>query len=288
MQTIQNEALTVTINSKGAELDSIYHRQHRLEYLWNADPAYWAKKSPVLFPIIGALKEGSYLYRNKSYQLGRHGFARESQFTATEQAADAVTFSLESDGHTLQQFPFHFRLGIRYALTGSSLGVTYSVENTGEDDMYFSVGGHPAFKVPLDGTDYNQYYLEFDKPENAGRWPLADGGLIGAAPLPFLQNSTRLPLTRELFYEDALVFKHLASGKLSLKSAAGPHGVEMDFTGFPYLGIWAAKNADFVCLEPWCGIADSVQASGQLPEKEGINHLAAGGSFSRTWTVRMF
>ena len=289
MQTIYNEVLAVTVNPKGAELNSIFHKQHKLEYLWGADPAYWAKKSPVLFPIVGALKDNTYFFKDNPYQLSRHGFARESTFTVSEQTQDAVTFSLISDGHTLTVYPFHFEFRLHYALTGSTLNVTYEVKNLTGDDMYFSVGGHPAFKVPLaEGTTYDQYYLEFNQPENAARWLIAADGRIKDTPEPLLHASNQLPLSKRLFYEDAVVFKHLSSNRVSLRSDGTSHGLEMDFSGFPYLGIWAAKDADFVCLEPWCGIADSIHTNQQLIDKEGINHLPAHETFSRTWTVTLF
>ncbi|MBE7174468.1 MAG: aldose 1-epimerase family protein [Williamsia sp.] len=289
MQTIYNDVLTVTINPKGAELSSIYHKQHELEYLWSADPAYWAKKSPVLFPIVGALKDNTFFFNDKPYELSRHGFARESTFTVSEQSQDAIAFTLTSDGHTLTIYPFHFEFSLHYALAGEQLQVTYGVKNLTGDDMYFSVGGHPAFKVPLaEGTDYTDYYLEFNQPENVARWPIAPDGRIEAAPVPMLNNTNKLPLTKELFWEDALVFKHLASNKVALKSDKTEHGLEMDFSGFPYLGIWAAKGADFVCLEPWCGIADSVNTNQQLIDKEGINRLAAHETFTRTWSLNFF
>lgn len=289
MQTIYNDVLTVTINPKGAELSSLFHKQHELEYLWNADPVYWAKKSPVLFPIVGALKDNTYFFKDKPYELGRHGFARESTFTVSGQSQDAITLTLTGDGHTLTVYPFLFEFSLHYALAENRLSVTYEVKNLTGEEMYFSVGGHPAFKVPLvKETDYTQYYLEFEQPENAGRWPIAPDGRIAEPPVPLLNNTKRLPLTKELFYEDALVFKQLASSKVSLKSDKTAHGLQMDFSGFPYLGIWAARNADFVCLEPWCGIADSVHTDQQLVNKEGINLLAPHETFTRTWSLTLF
>ncbi len=289
MQTIYNDFLTVTINSKGAELSSIFHKEYGLEYMWSGDPAFWAKKSPVLFPIVGALKENKYFYKDIPYELGRHGFARDRAFTESEQSQDAITFRLVSDEKTLEQYPFYFEFAIRYALHRNGLSVTYTVTNTGDEDMYFSVGGHPAFKVPLEeGTTYDQYYLEFSEPEQASRWPISPDGLIENAPVPLLQQTTKLPLTKELFSKDALVLKHLESDKVALRSHQTVHGLEMDFNGFPYLGIWAAPGADFVCIEPWCGIADSVDTTQQLPAKEGIHRLEGKASFDRTWTLSLF
>jgi len=155
--------------------------------------------------------------------------------------------------------------------------------------MYFSIGGHPAFQVPMiPGNDYNDYFLEFNKIETTGRWPISPEGLIEIKPEPLLLNSQRIPLSKELFLKDAIVFKNLQSDTVKLLSSRSPHGLQFDFPGFPYLGIWAAKHADFVCIEPWCGIADSVNSNQQLKEKEGVNALPAGNSFERSWKVKVF
>jgi galactose mutarotase-like enzyme len=289
MRTIENEYLKIVIKEKGAELESIFNKQTQLEYMWNADPAFWGKKSPVLFPVVGALKNDTYFFENNGYSLSRHGFARESEFIVTEQAGTFITFTLESNKLTRQKFPFEFRFDILYSLEKTKLNVAYRVQNTGSCELYFSVGGHPAFKVPLAaGTDYNDYYLEFNEPEVAGRWPVSEDGLIKANPVPLLNSTKKLPLTKELFYQDALVFKHLQSTKVSLCSDKTSNGLEFDFTGFPYLGIWAAKNADFICIEPWCGIADSISTNQQLTDKEGINRLAPMETFQRVWAVKTF
>ena len=284
--TIQNDYLSVEVQAKGAELMSLYNKKEQLEYMWSGDPAFWGKHSPVLFPIIGELKNNTYYYNNKAYRLSSHGFARDMEFTVVEQTTSSVGFSLLSNADTLQKFPFEFGFDIEYLLQQDWLTVTYKVKNTGNDDMYFSVGGHPAFKVPLvEGTAYDDYYLEFNKTENAGRWPISAEGLIETDAEPFLLNTNKLPLRKELFYRDAIVFKNLRSDTVRLRSSKHDKGIEFNFPGFPYLGVWAAKDADFVCIEPWCGIADPVNSSQQLTEKEGINRLAPQGIFERSWGV---
>lgn len=289
MLSIENKRLKIGINPKGAELQSIFHKEHRLEYLWNGDPAFWGKHSPLLFPIVGTLKEDAYTYGGKNYSLGRHGFAREKVFAVEKQEPEAVTFLLQSNSTTRENFPFAFDLRVTYRLAPNGLQVIYSVKNPSDKDLYFSIGGHPAFKVPLvEGTTYNDYFLEFDEKETAPRWPISKDGLIEKTPAPFLKDTATLPLTKELFAKDALVFKGLSSTEVSLRSAKTKHGLSFDFTGFPYLGIWAAQNADFVCIEPWCGIADSVDTDQQFTGKEGINKLAPKEEFERDWTVSFF
>lgn len=289
MIQLSNDRLQVSIAEKGAELQHIVRTDLKQEYLWNADPAFWAKKSPVLFPIVGGLKNNSYTYKGNTYSLGRHGFARDLEFTVKEQSAHSVTLQLQDTADTRSRYPFAFLFSVTYRLVDTILEVKYHVENPGAEEMFFSVGAHPAFKVPLTGgTKYEDYYLEFNQAENAGRWPLSAEGMVKEAPVPLLENANILPLKKSLFLEDALVFKHLASDVITLKSDVSPRGLRFHFGGFPYMGIWAAPNADFVCIEPWCGIADSVNASGELSEKEGIIKLEAGGVFERQWEVGFF
>lgn len=209
-------------------------------------------------------------------------------FTAMQESETVASFSLSSDEETLKKYPFEFIFNIHYKLEADNLTVTYEVLNPAEVNLYFSVGGHPAFAVPLT-TDsyYEDYYLEFECNESANRWPLS-GNLMSTASVPFLKDEKQVPLTKELFYEDALVLKNLQSQKISLLNHKNKRGIDFNFKGFPYLGIWAAKDAPFVCIEPWCGIADSVAHNQQLESKEGIQCLNAKQSWNRSWSVKCF
>ncbi|WP_217606743.1 aldose 1-epimerase family protein [Chitinophaga sp. GbtcB8] len=289
MLQLSNDKINITIAEHGAELQTLTRKDMPLEYLWNGDAAFWGKKSPVLFPIVGGLHNNSYRYNGETYTLGRHGFARDMVFTVVEQTATSATLRLTDNADTLKVYPFRFQFEVAYALQDAGLTVTYRVKNTGKEKLLFSVGGHPAFRLPLaDGTAYEDYYLYFNKEENAGKWPLSAAGLIERTTQPLLEHTHTLPLKRSLFYQDALVFKDLASDTVTLKSDKTPHGLTFHFKGFPYLGIWAAKNADFVCIEPWCGIADHVDASGRLEEKEGVIELVPDAEFERAWSVELF
>ena len=287
--TLENEHIKVKIRRKGAELYSVLSKETELEYMWSGDPAFWAKTSPVLFPIVGALKNDTYFYDGGSYSLARHGFARDATFEVTDKKQDGVIFTLSSTDSTMEKYPFEFEFQLEYKLVENLLEVTYYVKNEWDDKMYFSVGGHPAFKVPLTvNSKYEDYYLHFDKMETAGRWPVTAEGLIKGEPVSLIENSSTLRLTKALFQEDALVFKYLKSDIVSIKSRVHSHGLDFYFEGFPYLGIWAAKNADFVCIEPWCGIADAVTHDQQLQTKEGIVSLLPKELWSRTWKVRFY
>ena len=287
--TLQNDHLWVTVNKKGAELTSVKSKSTRIEYMWSADPAYWAKTSPILFPVVGTLRNDSFLYLGKFYTLSRHGFARDMVFNLVEQNKECATFQLLSNAITLEKYPFEFSLEVSYKLAKDFLEVSYNVKNTGSDTMYFSIGAHPAFKVPLtDDTKFEDYFLQFSEIENAPRWPIDSLGLIMDKPAALLENTSELKLTHDLFSQDALVFKNLRSDKVSIKSARHEHGLDFYFEGFPYLGIWSYKNADFVCIEPWCGIADSVLHNQSLVEKEGIIELSSSESWTRSWKVRFY
>ena len=289
MVTLENELLKVVVSPAGAELQSIVHKENGLEYLWQGDAAYWGKRSPVLFPIVGGLKDGIYYFKDQVYSVGRHGFARDKNFEVREEEASRAVFTLRSGVDTLLHFPFDFEFSLVYELQGDRVSVSYHVANPDGHTMYFSVGGHPAFNVPLvPGTDYTDYYLLFNKKETAGRWPLSPDGLIEKEPVSLLNDSDHLPLTKELFAADAVVLKNLRSDSVRLLSNKHSHGLQFEFPDFPYLGIWAAKGADFVCIEPWCGIADAVDTDQLLENKEGIVTLESGSSFIRQWAIRLF
>ena len=286
MVGINNDKLAVIINEKGAELQSM--RLNGNEYLWQADAAYWGKHSPVLFPIVGELKNGVYFFKDKNYKLSRHGFARDKTFEAQQLSPTSAVFTLRSSPETLEVYPFHFTFKVAYAIDDEALSCTYHVENIGDSDMYFSVGGHPAFNVPLmKGLQYTDYFLEFNKDEKLVCHLLHKGLVTDNTEQVALFNRT-LQLKQSLFYTDAIVLKHIKSNEIKLYSEKDAHGLKFKFDGFPYFGIWAAVDAPFVCLEPWCGIADNIHHDNQLIRKEGINKLAAGEQRKRSWHVELF
>ncbi|MCW3109557.1 MAG: aldose 1-epimerase family protein, partial [Segetibacter sp.] len=235
MPSISNDTISIKVATMGAELQSIYHKQHKLEYMWSGDPAYWGKHSPVLFPIVGELKNKTYNYKGKQYSLSRHGFAREMEFEVTKQNESTITFSLKSNEETAGKYPFQFVFSVKYALTQNTLQISFIVENTGNETMFFSVGAHPAFKVPLiEGTSFEDYQLVFNEKETTGRWPISSEGLIETEFKPLLQNENTLQLKKELFAADAIVLKDLRSTSISITSPKTEHGLKVNFNGFPY------------------------------------------------------
>jgi galactose mutarotase-like enzyme len=289
MFTIENTQLKVTIKTKGAELDSLVNKETGIDYLWDGNPKFWPKKSPILFPIVGTLKNNTYYFNNKPFHLTRHGFARDYDFELTSQTSDSLTMTLKSSDKTLAVYPFQFKLDILYTITANKLEVKYVVHNEGNDNMYFSIGGHPAFKLPLEKhLSYNDYYIEFAQIEDAKRWVISPEGLIEPSTFPFITNNNRLDLSKDLFSNDAVFFKYLNSESVTLKTKHSPHGLQLNFPRFPFLAFWAAPNADFVCIEPWCGIADSTNTDQQFINKEGINLLTPAQQFERAWSVEVY
>jgi galactose mutarotase-like enzyme len=288
MIELHNELLTVTIDPKGAELQMLCRKDNSLNYLWKGDPLFWGKHSPILFPIVGSLKGNTYFFDGKPYTLPRHGFARDKTFLIADITPDKVVFALTEDESTLSVYPFPFLLRIHYILGGTGLEVRYDVHNPGKSPLYFSIGGHPAFAVPLvDGTDYEDYTLTFSQTETAARRVLADG-LLSTEATPFLRNESVVPLNHALFAADAIVLNGLRSDSVTLGSAKTPHGLKFRIQDWPDLGIWAAPNAPFVCIEPWQGHADDVDSNQQLMQKPGIVALDAGQTWSRAWRVELF
>lgn len=259
--------------------------------MWSGDPAYWGKFSPVLFPIVGELKDNTYQYNGHSYTLPRHGFARDRNFQVEKISDHAAVFTLEDDAASRAVYPFPFRLQLHYTLIENQVKVEYVVTNTGTGELLYSVGAHPAFAVPLlindRPTEYEDYSLVFNVSEELTRWKIA-GGLITNNQETIVLDQHRLPLKKDLFREDALVLKGLPDNSMRLVCNKHPHGILFSWEDFPYIGIWAAKNAPFVCLEPWDGIADHVNHDQQLSTKEGIRTLPPGESSSRYWQVECF
>ena len=283
---IENDFLSITVKHAGAELCNLFNKQTSIEYLWQGGNA-WPKHAPVLFPIVGQLKENKYVYNGKTYTLERHGFARTKDFTVHSTTHDKVVLVLNDDEETFIHYPFRFNLFITYELKQNILLVSYEINNKSNGDMYFSLGAHPAFNVPLLAQEYySDYHLEFNKHETAQRW-LLQNGLIDK-PVDFLADENILPLSHSLFKEDALVFKGLISEIISLRCKRSEHGLHFRMKDYTYLGVWAAKNANFVCIEPWHGIADNVHATGELKNKEGIIRLSENENFCCNYSIETF
>lgn len=288
MIILENDYIKVDLLAKGAELQRLFSKETNIEYLWNANPNYWAKHSPVLFPIVGALKNDSFTYKDKNYALPRHGFARDHVFNVEQPSATEAIFTLTQSEDTLKIYPFYFELKLKYQLIERKLNLTYEVINTGTDELLFSLGAHPAFAVPnTPNTVYEDYYLAFNADAKLTYWKL-DNGLVDDETESIELGGHKLNLKHDLFYNDALVFKTLQSNCISLLNTKNDYGLHFHFEDFPFFGIWAAPDAPFLCLEPWCGVADGVNHDQNLEHKEGIVKLNAGENWERFWEVECF
>ena len=291
MIIIENDHLYVAIHPKGAELQELRNKHTGINHLWSGDPNYWGKFSPILFPIVGTLKDNTYMYNGYEYTLPRHGFARDRTFIAEQLSPVAATFTLKDDAETRINYPFPFKLEVHYQLDDDQLTCRYTVSNTGESDLLFSLGAHPAFAVPMEmegmSAGYEDHFLVFDRSSQLLRYKL-NHGLISETTAVVELEQGRLPLSSSLFNADALVMKGLPDTEIRIESNMHTHGLSFRWEGFPFFGIWAAPGAHFVCLEPWCGIADSVSHNKELAEKEGVERLPPGDMWTRHWIVKPF
>jgi galactose mutarotase-like enzyme len=279
--TIKNSNLTAVIKHFGAELCSLKDNSNT-EYIWGGNPEFWGKHSPILFPIVGTLKNSSYHNNGKDYQLSRHGFAREMNFELVDQQENSATFSLTSSDETKEKYPFDFELHLIYTLENTSLKIEYKVFNKGESKMPFSIGAHPAFDLPV---DFENYSLEFEREEPLEFYLLEDG-LISNSTEQIQLDKKQLHLNHKLFENDALVFKKLQSKSITILENLKPL-LKVSYEDFPNLGIWTPPNAPFICIEPWFGYSDTVDTFGNLFEKEGIQVLDKNATFNSAFSIEI-
>ncbi|EAC3045324.1 aldose 1-epimerase family protein [Listeria monocytogenes] len=287
MIKLENEVLLVEMKTSGAELTRIFHKDTGLEYLWNADSKFWGRHSPVLFPTVGRLVEDTYLVDGKPYHLGQHGFARDRDFQVVEQTEKSVRFELDADEDSLAVYPYKFKLSIIYTIEKNTVAVSYEVENTDNKRIYFSIGAHPAFNLPLtDGTTFEDYYLDFGTEENLETLCLEGPYRSGEIKKVVDEAARYLPLNYDLFKNDALIFEALKQKEMTIKSDKTPHFVKVSFPEFPFVGVWTAKaGTPFLCIEPWYGIADGAGESVELRDKAGIEHLEPEAVFASEYEI---
>ncbi len=290
MYTLENNKLKIAVKKIGAELCKISSVQNINEFMWNADPTVWVNYAPNLFPIIGALKNDRYFFDGKEYNLVKHGFIRHNKdIVLHEQTTNSLTFKLIYNEATLKSYPFKFEFYITYKLTDNIIEVIHTIKNCDNKIMYFSVGGHPAFKCPVyHDEQYENYFLEFEYEEHSVRHLInMENGLISSNTKPIFDNTNIIRLTHELFNNDALVFKNLKSRKVTLKSDTYGAILTVKYNEFPYLGIWAKPTGNYVCIEPWLGIADHEDTNQDLKTKEGILSLSPNKTFTAAYSIEI-
>jgi galactose mutarotase-like enzyme len=281
MFVIENQSLRATFKQEGGELCSVVHLPTNTEYMWQADAKFWKRHAPVLFPIVGRLKNDTYIFEGKNYTLSQHGFARDMTFEVIEHTSHKITFELCSNNTTLKNYPFSFQLRLGYELQNNTLIHHYEVKNTEKkQDLLFSIGAHPAFALP-EGS-FENYYFVWEKTESLNAHNLSSGLRDGTTTL-LETHQNKLLLHPQIFDADALVFTQIKSDWIALKSHTNPdYCVKVQLNQCPYLGLWSKPHAPFVCIEPWWGITDSTKSSGLITEKEGIIKLET----EKTWTKK--
>lgn len=273
--TLQNAHMAVSIDTLGAELKSIRDAAG-VERLWSGDPAYWAGQAPILFPVVGGLHDDAFEWKGKRYGMGKHGFARVSEFALVSHADDQAVFALREQAATLAQYPFAFELRVRFALEGPRLAVVYEVENRSAEDMPFQVGAHEAYACP-EGIE--AYEIVFDQPETLDRYELT-GSFLNRQTTPWVKESSILPLRPADYAGDAIVFLDAKSTAVTLRSKVQARTLRVDFAGFETLMFWTKPGAPYICVEPWCGAPDFLDGVHALEKRHRIRMLAPGAVFS--------
>lgn len=289
MLEIKNGRFTAQVDPVGAQIVSLQDGDREL--LWTGDPAYWHEHAPVLFPIVGALRDGRVKIKGQWFEMARHGFAKRMGFAVDGQAGSAVSLTLRADGETKKLYPFDFALTVAYSLEEDGYTTQFTVENTGKEALPFAIGGHPGFNLPMEeGARFEDYTIQFEKDEDQVCPTVhMDTGLLDYEHLGFALKGREIPLRHSLFYGDALVFRHLNSRRVRLVNKSTGRGVEMYFgSEFPMLGIWSAQNdGPYVCLEPWTGCATLTTEGDELTEKFNMLAIEPGTKYSFCFTVRV-
>ena len=301
---LENDQLSVEINTFGAELSGIVRKRDGAEMLWNADPKFWKRSAPVLFPFVGGVKNKEYHFEGKAYPMGQHGVARDSEFALISIRQEEAWFAFSDTEETRKVYPFSFRLSLGYRLEGNRLTCLWRVENTGVEELFYSIGGHPAFMCPVEGRGkQTEYAISLDTDaENLSYGKLSSDGLLESEghllPLSLPEgkesaaegkNGRRfLRISENLFDEDALIVEGGQAHRVGLTDPEGTEYLVVHFDA-PLFGLWspAGKGAPFVCIEPWYGRCDRVDFAGSLPEREYGQALGPGQEKEYSYVIEV-
>lgn len=290
LHTIQNDVMSAAIDSQGAQLMSIT-AAGGTEYLWNGDPAYWKGRAPNLFPYVGRLTGDRYTYRGREYPMTRHGFAKLAGFSVLDSGAENLTLRISDTEESRKIYPFSFHFDVSYVLEGSTLVVLYAVENRGGEAMYFGLGGHPGFRVPLEeGKAFTDYSLTFAHPSQPCQVMLTENYMVSGQDQPYpLKNGVELPLRHSLFDQDAIILKNFER-TVTLSAGEGTKGLTLSCPQMRYLGIWHQPKTDapYVCLEPWVSLPSRQDVVEDLAQQNDLVSLGAGERYENRWTISIF
>lgn len=281
MKKIETEEIIVEIDELGAQITSIKSKKDNLEFLWQKDPSYWSSSAPVPFPIIGRLNNNITMFDGKEYSMKSNGIIRYVSVPVTSQEKNQVEFEFTSTNETKSNYPFECKVRIRFEVQGKELKVTTTILNEDVKTMYYNYAGHPGFRVPLlDGESSNDYYIEFEKPEHASVFLMADTGQLLPDKKLFFNNESRFFIRKELFKREAIAFIKPESSSVYLKNIKNPHEIKVNFKGFDNLALWTpckeGKEIRLICIEPWAGHSDFKGNIGEFKNRDGIFSLEPG------------
>ena len=286
--TIKNNIIEVVISDHGAEVQSVKGAHTGEEYMWQADPEIWGRHAPVLFPIVGRLKNDEDKYQGKTYHMGQHGFARDCDFEVENHTQESITFLLKDNEKTREMYPFKFEFRVNYNLMNNLLEENFSVVNKSDETMIFGVGGHPGFNLPVNnGEEKEDYYFDMHPSIARVKIPLK-GAYLDWNNRSLASTDSFIGLSDELFKDDALIYElHGHDNKVSLRTDKSKFHINVWTRNAPYVGIWSQypKTANYVCIEPWWGIADREDADGELEHKYGMNHLEPGKEYQAGFSI---
>ena len=284
---LKNDKITVKVSDQGAVLKSIMD-QEGTEFIWIGDKEYWAGQAPHLFPYVGRFTDGKYTLNGKTYEMVIHGFARFEEFAVEEQSETKIVLSLSDNEKLRESYPYAFKFSIIYEVEGNTLKQTYRVENKGNEKMYFAVGGHPGFNVPLEkGLAFEDYKLEFANRADAWRVGMSDTCYVNGKDETFvLEEGRSLRLKHELFDHDAIVLKHM-DRTVKLCSDKGSKSVTVSYPDLPYLGIWQTpkKQPGFVCIEPWSTLPSRDGIVEEFTQKSDMLMVGPGMVYENRWDI---
>lgn len=287
---LKNNAVSILISSKGAELKSLKKLDSDTEYMWKADPAFWGRTSPILFPFVGCTKNKKFRTKGNTYSMTQHGFARDMEFVLESKTEDEIWLVLKSNEETIAKYPYEFVLKLGYRLLGDGVEVCWQVENPGEEDLPFSIGGHPAFNCPIkEGTKQTDYLIKFDTKEKVISTRInCETGLAMDEKEVYPLRDGYLAVTEHLFDKDALVIEHDQAKEVSFCLPDGTPYLTVTME-VPLFGIWSppGKSAPFICIEPWYGRCDHENFDGELKEREWGNVAAPGQVWKAAYQIRI-
>lgn len=285
MRQLKNDCIQIAVATLGAELQSI--KKGEKEYLWQGDPEFWSRRAPVLFPIVGAIWDGQYRTEGETFEMGKHGFARDTEFKVTKESDKELCFQLTESAESLRMYPYHFTLDISYKLDQNHVIVKWRVKNTDNREIHFQIGGHPAFNLPEYKANGSwQGKMKFDNKGAISCITVADQGCVLLDRTDIPTDDGVMAFDQKTFDPDAVIFDNCQLHKVTILDGKEKPYLSVSFD-CPNVGLWSpyGKKAPFLCIEPWFGLHDHVHYQGKFKDKYAMNHLLPGATFEGGYTI---